>query len=71
MNKGSGVARLTTRELEILQWLAYGKTMEIIAELLSTTPATIHMTITRLKNKLGAGTTTGAVCIAMRHGKIK
>lgn len=58
------VAALSSRELEVLGWLAAGNTTREIAEQLGTTPATIQTHIRNLKRKTGARTQLEAVRMA-------
>ncbi len=62
---------LSDREIEVLKLLAEGKTVDDISHLVNKTKAAIYMRVDRIKDKLGAGTMTGAVCLALKYGIIK
>jgi DNA-binding CsgD family transcriptional regulator len=52
---------LTTREREVLHWLAGGKTDRDIGEILGISPRTVHKHLQRIYEKLGVETRTAAV----------
>jgi DNA-binding CsgD family transcriptional regulator len=54
-------APLTTREREVLNWLAGGKTDRDIASILGISPRTVHKHLQRVYEKLGVETRTAAV----------
>jgi DNA-binding CsgD family transcriptional regulator len=56
---------LTPRELEVLAWVAGGKTNAETAELLSIAPGTVKKHLDHIYEKLGVGTRTEAVVMAM------
>jgi DNA-binding CsgD family transcriptional regulator len=56
---------LTRREIEILAWVAGGKTNAETAELLSIAPGTVKKHLDHIYEKLGVGTRTEAVVTAM------
>jgi len=59
---GWGAERaLTTREREVLHWLAGGKTDRDIGEILGISPRTVHKHLQRIYEKLGVETRTAAV----------
>ena len=62
------LARLSTREREILQLLVEGKTNTKIAELLFLSPKTIETYRSHLMQKLGISDLAGLVKFAIRHG---
>jgi len=57
--------QLTTREQEVLRWLAAGKTDRDIGEILAISPRTVHKHLQRIYEKLGVETRTAAVVRAM------
>lgn len=65
------VRKLTKGELEILLWLSNSKRNMDIAAIMEVSTNIIDQRVHVIKNKLGAGTTTGAVAIALRTGVIK
>jgi DNA-binding CsgD family transcriptional regulator len=56
---------LTSREVEVLAWVAAGKTNAETAEMLSIAPGTVKKHLDRIYQKLGVGTRTEAVVTAM------
>lgn len=60
--------KLNPREMEILNWLSLGKQSRDIAELIGIRPNHVGQYVSRIKNKMGAGTAAGAVAIALRTG---
>jgi DNA-binding CsgD family transcriptional regulator len=52
---------LTTREAEVLGWVAQGKQNKEIAALMRTSPHTVRTQLQRIYEKLGVHTRTGAV----------
>ena len=58
---GVDPARLTSREREVLSWVARGKTNPQIAELLWVSPATVRKHLENVYAKLGVSTRTAAV----------
>jgi DNA-binding CsgD family transcriptional regulator len=56
---------LTRRELDVLAWVAEGKTNAETAELLSIAPGTVKKHLDHIYEKLGVGTRTEAVVTAM------
>jgi DNA-binding CsgD family transcriptional regulator len=58
---------LTRRELEVLAWVADGKTNAETAEFLSIAPGTVKKHLDHIYEKLGVGTRTEAVVMAMGH----
>ena len=70
---GVGVAdlpKLTTREIECLQWAAAGKSDSDIATLVGIKPATAHFHVEQAKRKLGVRTRVEAVAVGVLHGVI-
>lgn len=61
---------LTKHQIVVLHWLSLGKTYNDIAEILGRKPNTVWMHAHRIRDKLGACTTAGAVGIALRKGII-
>ena len=56
---------LTSREREVLHWLAGGKTDRDIADILDISPRTVHKHLQRIYEKLGVETRTAAVVRAL------
>jgi DNA-binding NarL/FixJ family response regulator len=65
------VARLTPREIEILQRMAEGATPEKIAEDLGMSRHTLRTHTQNVLTKLGVHTKLDAIVAALRYGKIK
>lgn len=59
---------LTPRELEILEWVAEGKTAYEIGIILGISKRTVEEHTSHLVEKLGATNKTQAVAIALRTG---
>jgi len=57
--------RLTTREAEVLYWVAKGKISRDIADILSMSPATVKKHLEHIYEKLGVETRTAAAGLAM------
>lgn len=61
---------LSTREREILQWVAAGKSQQDVADILSISPRTVDVHLRSAREKLGALTTPQAVARAVTRGLI-
>lgn len=59
---------LTPREIEVLEWVAAGKTDREVAELLGCSPRTVHKHLQRVYTRLGVETRTAAVMRAIGRG---
>src|ERR1700674_3468181 len=59
---------LTQRELEVLSWVAQGKTAKDISDLLKIAERTVEAHVDSTMRKLKARTRTQAVVIALRRG---
>ena len=62
------LARLTTRETEILQLLASGHSTSRVAEVLGISPLTVQSHVKSILAKLGVHSKIEAVTMAWRHG---
>jgi non-specific serine/threonine protein kinase len=60
--------RLTTREREVLQLVAQGRSSKEIARQLSLSPSTINQHVKAIFNKLGVDTRAQAVAVAAQRG---
>ena len=69
-DKQDRLARLSTREREVLQLLAEGHTGTEIAERLSLSPKTVETYRARLVEKLGIRDVAGLVRFAIQRGII-
>jgi DNA-binding NarL/FixJ family response regulator len=69
-NAASPLEQLSSREREILQLVAEGKTSQEIAEKLSISPKTVDTYRSRLMRKIGVDDVTGLVKFAIQHGVI-
>ena len=63
--------RLTARELEILQWVAFGKTNEAIARISDRSMNTVKNQLRLIFRKLDVVSRAQAVAEAMRLGMMK
>jgi DNA-binding NarL/FixJ family response regulator len=59
---------LTPRELEVLMWVAKGKTNRDIGDILGLSPRTVNKHLEHIYEKLGVETRTAAAAFAMRAG---
>jgi DNA-binding NarL/FixJ family response regulator len=66
----SRIARLTTREREILALLADGLTNEVVAERLFISDRTVETHVHNLLHKLGVSSKLQAVVFGVRHGAV-
>jgi DNA-binding response OmpR family regulator len=57
---------LTQREAEVLLWVSYGKSSQVISEILSISPRTVQKHLERIFEKLGIETRSAAAAIAIR-----
>jgi DNA-binding CsgD family transcriptional regulator len=64
------VSRLTPREVEVLAWLAQGKSQREIAVILSIAKRTVSEHSATARKKLNAETSAHAVAIGIRNGLI-
>ncbi len=62
---------LTAREIEVLAWVARGKSASAIGEMLHITKRTVDAHVSSIVSKIGAVNRTQAVAIAIRDGLIK
>lgn len=60
---------LTAREAEILMWVSRGKTNRDIGQILDTSPRTVNKHLEHIFDKLGVGTRSAAVSVALHHLK--
>lgn len=63
----SRLPKLTTRERQVMRWIANGKTDTEIAAILSLSATTVHSYAEQAKRKLGARTRSQAVSEAVLH----
>jgi HD-GYP domain-containing protein (c-di-GMP phosphodiesterase class II)/DNA-binding CsgD family transcriptional regulator len=61
-------AELTERELEVLRWLAAGRTKREIAAQLVISASTVHTHTVHIYGKCGVSTRAGLAMFAMQHG---
>lgn len=66
--RASDGRKLTPREVELLQWLAAGKTKGEIADILSISEETVRTLMKRIFQKLEVNSSTLAVVEAIRYG---
>lgn len=62
---------LTSRQIEVLEWVARGKSAWEIGEILNITKRTVDEHVRSSVRKTGAANRTNAVAIAIRDGIIK
>ncbi|MFC3606824.1 response regulator [Stutzerimonas tarimensis] len=60
--------QLTSREVEVLRWVAYGKTNRDIGDILGLSPRTVNKHLEHVYVKLGVETRTAAAAVAMSVG---
>jgi DNA-binding response OmpR family regulator len=60
--------QLTAREVEVLEWVALGKTNRDIGEILSLSPRTVNKHLEHVYVKLGVETRTAAASVVMALG---
>jgi DNA-binding CsgD family transcriptional regulator len=65
------IARLTPREVDILSWMARGKTRGEAATILGISEHTAKDHLERARRKLDASTATHAVAIALSQGQLR
>ena len=63
--------KLTPREIEVLRWVANGKSAWEIGEILQITKRTVDEHVQTAVRKLGAVNRTHAVALALGEGTIK
>lgn len=63
-----GSLKLTPREVEILTWIAKGKSRWEVGIILSISEETVKAHLENIRQKLGAVNTTHAIAIALLHG---
>ena len=59
---------LTPREIEVLSWIAGGRSDWQVGQILRISPKTVNFHVERAKKKLGARTRTQAVVYAREYG---
>jgi DNA-binding CsgD family transcriptional regulator len=64
-------AVLSGREVEVLRWIAAGKTSEVIADILSISVTTVDTHVIKACKKLNCVNRAHAVATAMRLGLIE
>jgi len=64
-------SKLTPRELEVLRWVANGKSAWEIGEILEITKRTVDEHVQTAVRKLNAANRTHAVALALRDGILK
>ena len=62
---------MTDREVEVLEWVADGRSNKWIAERLTLSSLTVKSHLTRIGRKLGTGDRAEMVAMAMRAGIIR
>ena len=65
------VSSLSTREVEVLQMIAYGSTNREVAGALHISPQTVKTYLERIFTKLGVSDRTRAVAMALKHGIVE
>ena len=61
---------LSEREAEVLHWIAQGKSISVIADILGISPDTVKTYARRVYTKLGANDRVGAVVKALKLGMV-
>jgi len=67
----SGKSRLTVRERDILSWVAYGKTVARIADLLSISEHTVGEHLKHIRHKLGTSNNAHSIVRALQLGQLR
>ena len=62
---------LTAREAEVLMWISRGKTNRDIGQILDNSPRTVNKHLEHIFEKLGVGTRSAAVSVALRHAAVE
>ncbi|PHS19227.1 MAG: hypothetical protein COA86_06105 [Kangiella sp.] len=62
---------LTPRELQVIQWIANGKTAWEISKIIGISERTVYFHLNNCKRKLEASTKTQAAVNALRQGIIE
>ena len=62
--------KLTRREIEVLYWVAQGRSASEIGRILGISERTVEVHVSRAIRKLGARNRTHAAIIALREGLI-
>lgn len=70
IDQSDQVPRLSERELEVLSWVAKGKSTTSIASILALSPDTVKTYAKRIYSKLDASDRVGAVVKALRLGLV-
>ena len=65
-----GDVNLTQREIEVLTWIAYGKSDWQIGQILQISDKTVNFHVENMKRKLGVATRMQVVVQAVHEGKI-
>lgn len=68
--EAKGPSRLTAREQTVMRWMAAGKRQAETAAIMGLSERTIENHLRRIRQRLGAKTTTEAVRMAIRSGEI-
>ena len=63
--------RLTPRQMEVLQWVALGKSDWEIGRVLGLSESTVHKHVEAAKRNFSVGTRTQAIVAALRQGSIQ
>ena len=71
LEKPRVIPALTDREVEVLEWVADGRSNKWIAEQLTLSSLTVKSHLTRIGRKLGTGDRAEMVAMAMRAGIIR
>jgi DNA-binding CsgD family transcriptional regulator len=61
---------LTIREVEVLKWIATGKSDWQIGQILNISDKTVNFHVENMKRKCGVSTRMQVVILAVKHGKI-
>jgi DNA-binding CsgD family transcriptional regulator len=68
---GKKTVRLTPRELEVLRWVAAGKSDWQIGQILNISAKTANYHVENLKRKFGVSTRLQAIAEALRQGQLR
>ena len=70
-NSNNNYLNLTKREIEIIQWIACGKSSKEIARVLNISPRTVETHLSNVKNKLNCCKVVQIIYLLTKLGTLK